>query len=1164
MTLNATQPDSTPIRYRLGLDIGANSVGWAALRIEDEEGGGERPSGLLGAGVRIFEAGVEGSIEQGKDGSRAVARRLARQQRRQTWRRQYRKHRLFRLLQRCGLLPAAADTSAAGRDAVLKTLDRELTARWCQVGDLDSHQKLPYLLRSAAAERSLEPFELGRALYHLGQRRGYKANRRTPEADAEQQGAVSGGISLLDEARRRDPDDPSSLRSLAQTVVDEFRFADGHFAIRSESRESSRRGRVRGHYTSRQMYLQEFEAIRRFQVANGGPLDNETWALLEKVLFRQRPLKSQSGRVGGCTLEKTPNDRNRRGGRRRCLMALPEFQEFRLLQSLNHLMILEEDGSSHPLMPGQRQVLYDHLMRDGDLKLRTRATRGKSAAPSVISLLGLAKNTQFSLRSPEESEEDDIRLIGHRTNARIRAVLGDEWDDLAEQQQEKLILQIVHASDPAMLAVWLQKHFAFSGSVAQQLAGIHLEDQHASLSRCAIRKLLPRLRAGETYAAARQAEYPDSFKATTPADSLPPVTLWNRQINNPAVIRALTEVRRVVNSIIGRFGKPDSIHVELARDLKRSRQERTKLWKQNEENRRQRDKAKLEIVRQLGYANPSRADVEKWLLAEECNWQCPYTGRHISAAALKNFDVEHIYPRQYLDDSFANKTLCDPDFNRARKRNRLPSEVLDGADLAEVLTRVRHFKGPYAESKLRRFQAESVPEDFVSRQLNDTRYNSRLAAEFLQVLYGGRNDGNRQQRIVTPTGGLTWLIRRGFGLDRILSDGDYKERADHRQHAVDAICVALSTQKVIQRLSSLAGQVSRSDQRFNAFLSEFSKELPWPEFHADAAQTVQGIIVSHRPNRTISGGLHAETYYSKPLPAPADAKSVGKRVKSSKSRATEYRVRKNLDSLTKKDIEGDAIVDPAVRAAVQRKYQELVAAATSAAGTDPKKLWSNRADIDRFPRLLPSSKAAKQNEAQGGSMIFSVRIRTTVNARTIGGGVTLRQVTGGKDANFASMIYAITSADGKTVRWAHEVISRFEAHQRLIDARSGYKADDRRRVEVAVQPPISEKILIPRTEEEIRNAESPPFKLKPGESLQLVATLRKNDLIELDGEGGIRQIYRVQKLSATELQLSCHHQQGVEGTDRNTWNRITSLDSLRQRGLRLVNISPSGEVVYSR
>jgi|GEM_PF-163874 len=1160
MSGEATELTTTPISYRLGLDIGANSVGWAALRLSDESADAGRVQGLLAAGVRIFEAGVEGSIEQGKDGSRAVARRLARQQRRQTWRRQFRKRQLFVLLQRHGLLPEAEDSSSAGRDAVLKPLDQELTGRWCSAGDLESHQKLPYLLRAAAAERILEPFELGRAIYHLGQRRGYKANRRTPEGDDEQQGAVSGGISLLDQARLRDPADPASLRTLAQTVVEEFRFSGGHFAIRSEAAESSRRGRVRGHYTSRQMYIQEFEAIRNFQLANGGPLSAKTWTLLEKVLFRQRPLKSQSHLVGRCTLEK---DRFGRG-RRRSLMALSDFQEFRLLQSLNHLMIVQDDRTEKPLMPGQKEILYDHLMREGDLKLRTRAARGKTAAASVISLLGLAKNTQFSLRSPEESEEDDVRLIGHRTNAKIRAVLGGEWDDMAESQQEKLILQLVYAADPERLSLWLTLHFGFNEPLARQVAGITLEEQHASLSRRAIRRLLPRLRAGESYAAARQAVYPDSLRATAAAEKLPPVTTWNREINNPAVIRALTEVRRVVNSLIQRFGKPAAIHVELARDLKRSRKERTQLWKQNEDNQKLRDRAKVEIVEQLGYSSPSRADVEKWLLAEECNWQCPYTGRPISAATLKHFDVEHIYPRQYLDDSFGNKTLSDPEFNRARKRNRLPSEVLEGAEWADVLTRVRHFKGRFAEAKLRRFQAESVPEDFVSRQLNDTRYNSRLAAQFVSLLYGGRNDADRQQRIVTPTGGLTWLIRRGFGLDRILSDGDYKERSDHRQHAVDAICVALSSQKVIQRLSGLAEQVSQSSQRFNAFLSEFAKELPWPTFHEDAVQAIQGIIVSHRPQRAIGGPLHAETYYSKPLPAPAPVESDGARGKGGRSKVTEHRVRKSIDSLKKKDIEGDAIVDLAVRAAVQRKYAELASAAGSASAADPKKLWGNRADTRRFPRLPPSrAKSGRSGEA-GGSIIFKVRVRTSVNAKTVGKGVTQRYVAAGVDANFAAMVYEIASADGRSLRWVHEVVTRLDAHQKLVERRrllreSSSKGEALGAIGQTVSESFGELILLPRTRDDFATMSNPPFAVKADDSIRFVCAFRKNDLLELDVSDG-RLIYRVQNFSTGEIQLCEHFRQIVDKKDRNTSNRITATDALRRRRLRVVHVTPSGEI----
>jgi CRISPR-associated endonuclease Csn1 len=1140
-------------RYRLGLDIGANSVGWAAIRLDGVDAEQGHPCGILAAGVRIFEAGVDGSIEQGKDSSRAVTRRVARQQRRQTWRRQFRKRRLFVCLQRLGLLPASDDSTSVGRDLVLKQLDAELAIAWCPAGDVDAHQKLPYALRSAAAARLLEPCELGRAIYHLGQRRGYKANRRSPEAGNDE-GAVSGGISVLNQARLRDPQDSGSLRSLARMVVEEFGQQDGVFAIRSEALDSPRRGRIRGHYTAREMYEQEFAAIRDFQLNNGGPLTAEDWAVIRGILFTQRPLKSQRHLVGRCTLEK---DRGGRG-RRRCLMALPEFQEFRVLQTLNHLAIRNADDTEERLTEGQRAVLYDWLMREGDLKLNTRAARGKPAAPSVVSLLNLPKNTRFSLRSADESEEDDERLIGDRTSAKFSRILGPLWDQLSAVQKEKLILQVVYAGDPERLAAWVARQFGFSDEMSSAVARLSLEDEHASLSRRAIRKLLPLLRAGETYAAARKAIYPESFLATKAVDLLPPVTRWNREINNPAVIRALTEVRRVVNSIIRRFGKPETIHVELARDLKRSRQERKTLWAQNDQNRKDRDRAKVRILQQLGNSSPSRADVEKWLLAEECNWTCPYTGRGFSAATLKDFDVEHIYPRQYLDDSFANKTLCDPDFNRMRKRNRLPSEILDGDELQAVISRVRSFNGRHAEAKLRRFLAESVPEGFVDRQLNDTRYNSRLASEFLGTLYGGRNDADRRQRIVTPTGGLTWLIRRGFGLDRILGSADQKERGDHRHHAVDAVCVALSTQKVIQRLSGLASEFSRPGNRFNEFLAEFSKELPWPEFQTDTASAVREIVVSHRPERSIAGGLHGETSYSKPFavsPAAGGERRGGRRATG----LPEHRVRKSLDKLKKDEIEGDGIVDPAVRAAVQAKFAELVAAASSPSAATPEKFWNNRALLDRFPRLLPSARKREGGSNSGGSIIFSVRMRARCRPATVGRGPRKRYVAPATDSNFATMIYELRGSDGTVIRWDHEVISRLDAHQRLVASRANVRieADG---THAAKQSSGVEKILIPRTADEIRAIEEPPFRLKPGEQLFYVCTLRKNDMIELDGSSGDRTVYRVQNLSTAEIQLCEHHLQTMSGSDRNKTNRITAIDNLRKRSMRCLNVSPSGEL----
>jgi len=282
------------MRYRLGLDLGANSLGWAILELQPKALWHKaQPVGIVASGVRMFDAGVDGSIEQGKDSSRGAERRQARQTRRQTWRRQYRKSKLFGLLQRLDRLPKTTSCESDVRDAALKTLDATLTAKWCPDGDTDAHQKMPYLLRAAALEQLVDPLELGRALYHLGQRRGYKANRKTDKADDEESGKVATGISTLDRARMVNPDDPSSLRrTLAQTVRDEFGQQNGRFVLRSEDAASATRGRIRKHYTSRKMYYDEFIAIRDAQLQFGTAIQMSDWKRIEKALFHQRPLKS--------------------------------------------------------------------------------------------------------------------------------------------------------------------------------------------------------------------------------------------------------------------------------------------------------------------------------------------------------------------------------------------------------------------------------------------------------------------------------------------------------------------------------------------------------------------------------------------------------------------------------------------------------------------------------------------------------------------------------------------------------------------------------------------------------------------------------------------------------------------------------------------------------
>jgi CRISPR-associated endonuclease Csn1 len=140
--------------YVLGIDLGTNSVGWALVRLENGV-----PAGIIRAGSRVFEAGMEGTaadFESGKEESRNAKRRQMRLQRRQAWRRARRLKKIFGLLQTFGLLPQGKSSTPEERQKILETLDKEiLTSDWFNNKAAtvpEPHQVMPYLLRTAALD----------------------------------------------------------------------------------------------------------------------------------------------------------------------------------------------------------------------------------------------------------------------------------------------------------------------------------------------------------------------------------------------------------------------------------------------------------------------------------------------------------------------------------------------------------------------------------------------------------------------------------------------------------------------------------------------------------------------------------------------------------------------------------------------------------------------------------------------------------------------------------------------------------------------------------------------------------------------------------------------------------------------------------------------------
>ena len=134
------------MKYRLGLDLGTNSIGWSVYSLDENN----KPENLENLGVRIF---TDGRNPKSKE-PLAVERRNARGTRRIIHRRKLRRRATFRLLQKQGLFPATKDEAKS-----IKLLN-------------------PYELRIKALDEKLEPFELGRVLFNLSVRRGFKSNRK--------------------------------------------------------------------------------------------------------------------------------------------------------------------------------------------------------------------------------------------------------------------------------------------------------------------------------------------------------------------------------------------------------------------------------------------------------------------------------------------------------------------------------------------------------------------------------------------------------------------------------------------------------------------------------------------------------------------------------------------------------------------------------------------------------------------------------------------------------------------------------------------------------------------------------------------------------------------------------------------------------------------------
>jgi len=897
----------------LGLDLGTSSIGWGLINLSD------RSKPIVDSGVRIFPEGVdrtrgEKSLNQ--------ERRTARSLRRQTYRRVRRKRRLLQSLRGANLLP------------------EDMGALHNILNDAINYPV--YQLRTKALDEELSHYEFGRALYHLGQRRGYLSNRKT---GAEKDGAVNAGIQTLNEEIKQ-----ASARTLGE-----------YFAGLERQGE-----RIRSFYTARQMFVDEFEAIWNRQTQFKPNLKAHKKRIFNAI-FDQRPLKVQKHLIGKCQFE--PD-------RKRAYAATLVAQEFRLWQNLNNLKVLFADGSERFLNEKERLKLYESL----------KTAKSKSWG-AIKKSLGFYEADRFNLERVRKTG-----LPGNQTAAIVSAAIDKKrWKAMPTRQQEQLVFDLLNIEQEEALKRRLVNHWKLDNETAARLVekSVSFPRGVMHLSHKALRKILYHLRArtspeavGIRYdEACGLAGYHHSDRPDKPPEEFLP--LFNRNLRNPMVERAIHQVRRVVNAVIREYGQPGIIRVEMARDLMNSRKQREEIQNRQRDNEKANREAKKFLEEEAGIPNPGGGDLLKYRLWVECGRQCVFTGKSISVHQLFGdapvFEVEHILPySRTLDNGYMNKTLCHTDANR-EKGKRTPKEAFSGSRYDEILQRAK--KLPLG--KFRRFSVdlEKTDRDFVSQQLNETRYIAREVKDYLSCL-----DCKVES---VKSGEITAVLRRSWGLNNILSDSGEKTRLDHRHHAIDALVVALVSRGTVQQFSRC--------HAFGTYGQLRMENLPCPidDIRRHAEQTVTQLVVSHKTNHKIKGALHEESLYG--LTGNRDEHDV-----------PEVVIRKPVASFkNKKQLE--EIRDPAIRAKALSRLDE--------AGGDIKKALQDKEN--------PFGFATKKGKFVP---IKSVRCVSNRSVTQVGQGLRARQVY--TRGNHHIEIVELIDRRGRPEWKARAVVTTLEAMRR--------------------------------------------------------------------------------------------------------------------------------------
>jgi CRISPR-associated endonuclease Csn1 len=481
----------------LGLDLGTNSIGWAIRDTSNQEG-----SQFVNKGVIVFKTGVAKDNKGYFSQSLAAERRKKRSARRRYQARLYRKYATLEALVKHKLCPLDAEDVNKWKHYTKPEKYGEPTHIYPQSEAFDRWIKLdfnndgmpdytsPYQLRAEIANSQLEldneidRYKLGRALYHIAQRRGFKSSKGDTAKEQTENANIDSDEAPLKKSEENKAKQIKNYIELRKEHIGELKtlgcvLADVEnnpliareyvksLSVNSKNKEDQKAatfdgGRIRetwNQWAIRGLYVEEVDYIFEFQ--DELEKDSKMHKDIKKAIFFQRPLRSQKGLVGKCTFEKS---------KPRCPISRPEFEEFRAWQVINNIRYFEND-SWEPLESELKQKIYEKFFLkmkndfkfgiddDNDKKSKNKKSKNDNNIETFICKEMQDANLQLNYKSNKSISACPV-------TARLKGLLGDDWKTKKNESGKGLLWEDIwhlwfSADNEDYLYEYVDKHNDF-------------------------------------------------------------------------------------------------------------------------------------------------------------------------------------------------------------------------------------------------------------------------------------------------------------------------------------------------------------------------------------------------------------------------------------------------------------------------------------------------------------------------------------------------------------------------------------------------------------------------------------------------------------------------------------------------------------------------------